>query len=74
MSRDIALSVRGDASDGITIDVYRGAGLARRSVLITPDLLLSFGGESHTADACDLVRAVVGEVNLALGEIQGGTQ
>ena len=65
----ITLRVASGKSDGITIHVKRGT-RDEQSVLITRELLLSFGGEGHTADAFDLVTAVVGEINRALGRIQ----
>ncbi len=59
-----------EGSKGLSIHVFRGS-MTRRTVETSPYLLLSFGGPGHTADAADLVRAVVSSVNSALLDLQG---
>lgn len=56
---------RGD----VTIQVSRGA-RQHESVIISPDLLLSFGID--TADAADFIRAIVSEINTAMVALQSG--
>ncbi len=65
----IGVGVLNTRDGGVTLRVARGKRDAR-DIVISHDALLGFGGPNHTADAVDLVRAVVAEVQQALVSLQ----